>query len=122
MNHIEYFNASVNQLMIQGPHNSTLAIVQNFKLKGNYPDFYQALDSLGFKIGIEYLVQQVWDDASGEVKSYVPALKLHDGNPLTGKFEVIEFAEFKSAAKAYAYVAKEQVYKLMSIPDLEQLV
>lgn len=122
MKYISYFNNAVEGLFRQSPLNTTLATIENFKKQWRYRDYYQTLDALGFKVGVEYFVQQVWDEDIDEVISYVPSLKLHDGNPLTGRLEVIEFSEFKSADKAYGYIAKELIYRLMNIRSLDALI
>jgi len=121
MKHIESFNRFIKGMFEQNPSDKTLAVIENFRQKGNYKDYYTALDSLGLRVGVEYLVQPVWEEESGDTISYIPSIKLHKDNPLTGKFEIIEFSELKSVNKAYEYVAKEQVYRLMNIPNLEEL-
>jgi hypothetical protein len=119
---MEYFNRSIKELFRLNPSNKTLTIIEDFRKRFGFKDYYQTLDSLGFKVGVEYLVQQVWDEERSCVHSYIPSLKLHTNNPLTGKFEIIELSEFKSINKAYGYTAKEQVYRLMEISNLEKFI
>lgn len=121
MKHIDHFNKSIKKMYEQMPTDITLGVIEKYRRTWNYLDYYQTLDRLGFKLGIEYVVQQVFNEDEGEV-SFVPSIKLQKDNPLNGQFEVIELREFKSVAKAYSYIAKEFVYRLMNIRDLENCI
>ncbi len=99
-----------------------MQLIEKFRKERGFKDYYQALDSLGVRTGIEFMVLSVWDEDKGKVASFIACLKLKHGNKESGDPEIIELREFKSENKAYEYIAKEQVYRLRSIGNLKEII
>lgn len=114
MQYITSFNKSIKKLIDQSSNDKVLQAIEDFRRRGMYPDYYQALDSLGLKVRVEYLVQTVLN-INDNIVEYIPTIKLHENNPINGKFGMIEFCQYRSIDKAYSYIAKEYIYRLMSI-------
>ena len=122
MEYIEHFNKAVKRSFGQNFDNKTMNAIEKYKLKFRYNNYYETLESLGFSVGIEFMVQTVIREESDEVIGYIPSLKFHDNNPVTGKFEVVEFGQYNSINKAYEYIVKEQLYRLMRINNIEEIL
>ncbi len=117
--YIAAFNKSAKTAISYGLTPRLLSALVKYKSKFKTRDYYETLDSLGFSIGVEFMVQPVFDESSDLIASYIPSIKYHRGNPLTGKFEIKELSECSSINKAYRYMAKEHLYALMNIDDIE---
>ena len=115
MKYIEAFNNSAKRAIKLGLTDELISAIESYKKKFNYKDYYITLDNLGFSLGVEFIVQPVVDNISLETVAWAPSIKYHNGNPITGQYSISEFAHYKSMTKAYAVMAKEHLYVLMTI-------
>jgi len=120
--YIKAFNKSIENLIKQTPQDETLCTISKYKAKWASKDYYNTLDAIGFKVGIEYLVANVNDDNTDDTIGYMPILKFHKNNPLTQKYDEVEFSTYPSIDKAYAYIAKEHIYRLRRVTNLERFL
>ena len=125
MDYIKSFNKEIEQHRKQEPNNSAIKVILRYMKENRYTDYYSAMDSLGLKVGLEFCVENLYNP-NYEFIGYIPSIKYLPHNPAkheAGLFPLRRDEDyFKSATKAYAYVAKEYYYRLMSIHNLEELV
>jgi hypothetical protein len=122
MEHVGCFNKTIKRMLKDNPSNKTLNTIEVYRKKKLSRDYYSMLDFVGTRVGLEFLVQPVFNESADKVTSYIPSIKIHPNKSKTGKAEIEELTEFKSIKKAYEYMAKEYVYRLMRIENLADFI
>lgn len=82
--------------------------------------YYDALNSIGLKLGIEFLVIESTNPKTGNITGYRPAIQYQAGNPENGKARIKKFMDspFNSSTKCYEYLARQYFYTLQDTPML----
>lgn len=119
MDYIIAFNKTIRDLTKQIPNNETLIQINEYMNKQGKSCYYQALDDLGFRLGIEYHYEQLVEN--DEIVGYYPTIKYRIGNPLNNKSftKRLRYDSFKNQKQCFAFLAKEYVYTLMNVPSLQ---
>jgi len=120
MQHILKFNKKVQELMNSHSNNSNLKLVKEFQTRRRLWDYYGTLDSFGFEIKFVFLVIRLTNG------KYIPCVRYYSENKFEEEPRTIELVDehsaFESIPKCYEYLAKEYVYRLMSLPNLKLAV
>ncbi|MFD3003500.1 hypothetical protein ACFS7Z_24290 [Pontibacter toksunensis] len=128
MEHIIAFNREVADLVKRFPEHQAIKVIEKYIVKCKPSSYYMALDYLGFQLGMEYQAIPIHDNERDEVEGYILAIKFRKGNPLheVGEDGVwvkpLRHDPMPSYSKCHTVLAKEYVYTLMQVTDLEKYV
>lgn len=111
--------------MSRFPEHPAIKAIEKYRAKCRTQSYYMVLDYLGLKLGMEYQVLHICDLDTDEV-GYIPAIKFSEGNPLIEvgeddvKVKQLKHVPMPSYSKCHDFVAKEYVYTLMQVTNLEK--
>lgn len=113
-------NKAFRNLSRQYPANLFIQVLNEYKEKRGYKDYYETLDSFGFTIGIEYQLHEVYNK-NDKLQGFQPILKYSPWNPLGKDAGFSELSNPMPLTKAAAYLAKEYMYRLQGKANLWDL-
>jgi hypothetical protein len=99
------------------------------KISRAFPDqksYYSLFDDIGYKLGIGIVAQSVYKGESDRLLGYIPHLKYYPENPLGERPR--DFALNGDTDRplklneAYSLMAKELIYRIAGIPNLDELL
>ncbi|HCQ16826.1 MAG TPA: hypothetical protein DIU20_11220, partial [Cryomorphaceae bacterium] len=80
-------------------------------------------DDFAYRLGISIQAIEVTDQKSGKVKGYLPCLKYYPNNPLNEESRLDHLtSNTLKENKCYELLAKELLYRIMRIKDIEKLL
>lgn len=108
--HVDAFNRKLKMTIdVVKDENLSRLLSEMSKFK----DYYSAADSIGFKYGIEFRVNIIYDD-SCNVIGYDPILKMTVKKGIGLIIEELKLSDTVTSAEAcYAYLAKEWLYTIL---------
>lgn len=125
MNHEQAFSLKIKNLINAQPKSSLAQLIEqlteNDKKARNY---FELLDQFARKLGLEIRATEILNK-NGNVSGYIPAfnyLPINAFGHKTGLNVLISHDSTLSINKCYTLLAKELIYKIMLLPDLENQI
>lgn len=110
LNYRAAFTKAIKRIKKANPENPIIIRMDSMIKSNGYLDYYEAQEDLGVRMGIDFRVRQVEVRKTVVWKAY---LQVRSRNTSDEIEEVTYNGEYKSEAKAYEYVAKQHLYKLL---------
>lgn len=110
----------------EGGFASTVSmVVEAYGPRGPYTkpqDYYQMFDSVLFGLGVSFAVTTIIDDQDREI-GFLPWVRYHENNkvqvPPKEDYLINPASPFQSEIQCQKYLAKELVYMLMRVENLQ---
>lgn len=119
------FNNRIDVFLNEDPKSSASLLVQ--KILNKYPhnnNYHTALDNFCLRIGLRFLNKEILNNKSKTI-GYIPYFKYSPHNLLNEEPRIEELVEKDnpmSSKGANTFLAKELVYKLMRVKNIEELL
>lgn len=119
------FNRRIKKFLSENPESTAskkIKILEKFNPK--FQSYYELFDSLLLELGISMIIDEKVTKKSRTI-GYIPSLEYHTGNMLKEKSGVVQLINENSPLslnKCYDNLAKNLLYRLMKVPNLEQLI
>lgn len=119
------FNRRIKRFLTEQPQSTaSTTIRQVVMLNPGHKNYYSLFDSFSFRLGIGIIAQGIINK-NGKTIGYVPSIKYYPGNSLKEEPRVeslISETAPLSLSRCYEYLAKELLYRIMRVPDLNSLI
>ncbi len=106
------------------PNEKVLQVLERYKKEYGFADYYGALDSMAYKLGISWGNELIADNTTNKDAGYIPFVNYSAENALyepPGKRDLIS-GPYKKLADSKRFATKEIIYRLMRIENIEKLV
>ena len=108
------------------PNEKVLHILERYKKEYGFADYYGALDSMVYKLGISWGHQPIDDAKTNKQIGYIPVIIYSQENALNempGKHNLAaDISPYKKLDDSKRFATKEVIYKLMHIKNIEHLI
>jgi len=122
------FNKKIQTIVRENPvGTSAMALSKISKYFPNQKNYYNLLDDVGFTLGIGFGALTVFKGNSDKILGHDPVLKFYPDNvfrenPGATKSLLYQFEKPLNLNESYARLAKELIYKISGIPDLDHVL
>lgn len=123
----EAFNKQIAKMLKEQPFGSARVVIKIAEKFPGQKSYYALLDNFAYgKLRIGFGTSSVFKGDTDRHLGYIPLLKYYPDNPLGENprdYQLInDFEKPLGLDKAYALIAKELVYRIAQIPNLDELL
>ena len=119
------FNKRINRFLIEQPEsNASKTIRQIELLNPGFKSYYGLFDDFAFKLGVSINADEI-GNKNHKTIGYIPSITYHSNNLLKEEprdHRLISEVSPLSLNKCFDYLAKELLYRIMRVPDLDKVI
>ena len=120
------FDKRIQKFLDEQPNSSASKTIRQIERSNpSFKSFYILFDDFTYKLGIEMIARDVVNERTGKILGYIPCIKYSSNKFLNEKprVEPLIDSEFPlNLIDCYEYLAKELLYRIMRIQDLDELI
>lgn len=120
------FNREINHILQEQPDSTAACTIRKVEQsKPNFKNHYALFDEFAFELGLGIVAHPVFNAKTDKLLGYIPIIKYYPNNKMgeTPKEDNLDtYTTYKELNDCYAFLAKELLYRIMRITNLDELI
>lgn len=119
------FNQRIKKFLLEEPESTASKTIRRIeKFNPNFNSYYQLFDDFAFELGLGMIASEIVNKNYKTI-GYIPSIKYYLDNPLNEEPRIDKLISESlplSLNKCYEFLAKELLYRIMNISNLETVI
>ncbi len=120
------FDKRIKRFLKEQPTSTASRIIRKIENQNpNHDSYYSLFDNFSFEIGLGIIAKEVVNRKTDKTIGYIPFLKYYSDNILNEKPRVVSLTSCSSPLslnQCYDYLAKELLYRIIRIENLDTII